>query len=313
MSIFRCRPAVKDYIWGGDRLKREWNIETSLDKAAEAWVLSCHPDGSCVIDGGEFDGRTLADVIHILGREVLGTDAADCDDLPILVKLIDARDDLSIQVHPDDDYAMEHEHQRGKTEAWYILDALPGSVLYHGFQRDVSREEFERRIREGTLLEILNRVSVKRGDVFFISPGTLHAIGGGILLAEIQQSSNVTYRIYDYDRRDAFGNRRELHVDKALDVTQRKRPETAVSGEHIAQCDFFTVDRASCKESGGMVTGVTDNSSFTGILVTDGEGVLALKSGTEAFACRKGDSFFVTAGSGEWTIGGSAEFLITRV
>ncbi len=313
MSILRCRPVVKDCIWGGDRLKKEWNIETSLDKAAEAWVLSCHPDGSCVIDGGEFDGRTLGDVIRILGKEVLGTNAAGCDDLPILVKLIDAKDDLSIQVHPDDDYALKHEHQRGKTEAWYILDALPGSVLYHGFKSDVSKEEFSRRISEGTLTEILNRESVKRGDVFFIPPGTLHAIGGGILLAEIQQSSNVTYRIYDYDRRDASGNKRELHVDKALEVTQRKRPERAASGEHIAQCAYFTVDRASCAESGGEVTCVTGPGSFTHILVTDGEGELSQKSGTEAFACRKGDSFFVTAGSGEWTIRGSAEFLTTRV
>lgn len=313
MGIYRCRPAVKDYLWGGDRLIQEWNIKTKYETAAEAWVLSCHPDGPCVIEGGEYDGRTLAEVIQELGREVLGTDATAYNDFPILIKLIDAKKDLSIQVHPSDDYALEHEHQYGKTEAWYILDAKPGASLYYGFREEISAEEFADRIRKGTLTEVLNRVGVKKGDMFFIPPGTLHAIGSGILLAEIQQNSNVTYRVYDYDRKDAAGNKRELHIDKALEVTDRKRPVPAEHGTHLVSCAYFTVDRSSCTENGGVIVGITDENSFTGILVIDGEGELALDGESEVFECSKGDSFFVTAGSGEWRVRGSAELLVTTV
>lgn len=312
MPAFRMKPALKEYLWGGRRLKEEWGVQAAADTVAEAWVLSAHPDGESIVAEGEFAGKTLRELLSALGSAACGTHASS-DIFPVLIKLIDARDRLSIQVHPDETYAMAHEGQHGKTECWVILDAAPGAFLYYGFSREVSREEFEDRIRANTLTEVLNAVEVHRGDVLTIPPGTLHAIGAGILLAEVQQSSNVTYRIYDYDRRDAQGRARDLHISQALDVTERTLPHVPDPAPHLAACPYFTVDRVAAGGSSGMVSGTVDETSFLSVLIIGGEGTLSLPDTGGTYPCRPGDSFFLPASSGSWTLTGTAEALLTRV
>ena len=216
MAILKLKPECKDYIWGGEKLRTEFGIESGLKPLAEAWVLSCHKDGPSTIVNGPDAGLTLPQYIEKHGRGVLGGNCARFEDFPILTKFIDAKDNLSIQVHPSNEYALEHEGQYGKTEMWYVLEAEPDACLYYGFQRDISKEEYKARIENNTLTEVLNAAPVKKGDVFFIPAGTLHAICKGIVVAEIQQNSNVTYRVYDYARRGAGGQLRQLHIDQAL-------------------------------------------------------------------------------------------------
>ncbi|MBP3853322.1 MAG: class I mannose-6-phosphate isomerase, partial [Erysipelotrichaceae bacterium] len=194
MGLLRLKPACKDYLWGGHRLVEEYGVDYSGDILAEAWELSCHPDGPSIIDNGAYQGKTLQEYLDAEGMEVLGENCRRFREFPILTKFIDARDNLSIQVHPNNAYALKNENQYGKTEMWYVLDAQPGAFLYYGFKEEISKEEFARRIKDNTLLDVLNAVQVKKGDVLFIESGTLHAIGKGILVAEIQQNSNVTYR-----------------------------------------------------------------------------------------------------------------------
>ena len=211
----------KDYLWGGNRLREEYGKVSDADKIAESWELSCHKDGQSVIADGEFKGLTLSELIEKQGKEVLGDNCKKFDNFPILIKLIDAKDNLSVQVHPNNDYALRVEGEYGKTEMWYIVDCEEGASLYYGFSREISKEEFVERIEQKTLLEVLNKVEVQKGDVLFIEPGTIHAIGKGNLIAEIQQNSNVTYRVYDYGRKGADGKERDLHIEKALQVTKR--------------------------------------------------------------------------------------------
>ena len=308
MAILKCLPAVKDYLWGGDRLKREWNIKSDTEIAAEAWMLSCHPAGPSTIAEGDYAGMTLPQALKALGPDALGTAASACPDFPLLIKLIDARDRLSIQVHPDDAYARSHGDRFGKTEMWVILDAAPDAFLYYGFRRPVTKEDFAAHIRANTLPEILNAVPVRPGDVFFIPPGTLHAIGAGILIAEIQQSSNLTYRVYDYDRRDAQGNPRDLHIDQALDVTICEPPKPQDFTPHLVKCPYFTVDRAHT-----VTQGTVDGGSFLSILPIDGEGEILLTETNEKTAFRRGDSLFIPAASGGYEITGDAEVLLTRL
>ncbi|MDO5147171.1 MAG: class I mannose-6-phosphate isomerase [Eubacteriales bacterium] len=313
MGILKLKPSGKDYIWGGCRLAEEYGKEKTGEVLAETWELSCHPDGPSYISNGEYAGKTLEEYIALQGKAVLGTHCERFDNFPILIKFIDAQDNLSIQVHPDNQYALEREGQYGKTEMWYIMDAGEDAFLYYGFKKEISREEFARRIEEDTLLEVLNQVPVHKGDVFFIEAGTIHAIGKNIVIAEIQQNSNVTYRVYDYGRTDKDGNRRELHIDKALDVTKRERPKKDSSQyPHIADCEYFTVDRLYLDgETAAKLTGKATEKTFVSILVLDGEGTVVC--GDESAEYKKGDSLFLPAGSGEFIIEGICDGLITTV
>ena len=168
--MLKLKPACKDYLWGGDKLRTDFGVESDLHPLAEAWVLSCHPDGPSVIVEGPVRAMTLAEYIAEQGKGILGADCEKFEDFPILTKLIDAKDNLSIQVHPSNEYALEHEHQYGKTEMWYILDCEPGAFLYYGFDHAITKEEFERRIQDNTLTEVLNAAPVHKGDVFFNPP-----------------------------------------------------------------------------------------------------------------------------------------------
>ena len=228
------------------------------------------------------------------------------DLMRILTKFIDAKNNLSIQVHPSNEYALKNEHQYGKTEMWYVLDCEPGAFLYYGFDHEISKAEFEERIKNNTLTEVLNAVPVHKGDCFFIPAGTLHAICKGIVIAEVQQNSNVTYRVYDYGRVGADGKPRALHVEKALDVTLRTPPVKHDFGSHLAQGEYFTVDAKN-----GAFEDTADEKSFVSLLVTDGEGELTC--GGETVVVKKGDSFFLPAGSGSYAVRGTCQTLVTRV
>lgn len=313
MPILKLTPAYKDYLWGGHRLVEEYNKEYAGNVLAESWELSCHPDGPSMIVNGPCAGKSLAEYIRQEGWQVLGSHCERFQEFPLLIKFIDARDNLSIQVHPDNTYALKTEGQYGKTEMWYIMDCAEDAYLYYGFAQNISREEFEERIRQDTLLEVLNKVPVQKGDVLFIEAGTIHAIGKNILIAEIQQNSNVTYRVYDYGRVGKDGKKRELHVEKALEVTSRipiRRSRTFTP--HIADCDYFTVDKLYL--DGDIIesaSGDIGRESFASILFLSGQGTISC--GNELLSFRKGDSFFLPAGSGKYEITGSCEALITSI
>lgn len=316
----KLKAALKDYLWGGAKLKTDFHKDTDWEKVAESWELSCHKDGQSVIENGARQGLTLAEYIELEGRRVLGERAAAFSYFPILIKLIDARDNLSVQVHPDNAYALEHEGEYGKTEMWYIVDCEEGASLLYGFQTPITKEEFKERIENETLLPVLNRVPVKKGDVFFIDAGTLHAIGKGIVIAEIQQNSNTTYRIYDYGRLGSDGKPRALHTDKALDVTRLAPPPQAaeerlaldfIQGcgiELLARCAYFTVYHIDLEQACAFTAG---GGTFHSLLVLEGE--LTLCHLGENMRLIKGDSVFIPAGMGEYRLDGRAELILSMV
>ena len=307
-------PAFKDYLWGGTKLKTAYNKKSDLDIVAESWELSTHKDGQSTVVGGEFDGLTLTDYIEKNGKECIGDNALKFDYFPILIKFIDALGNLSVQVHPDDEYALRVEGEYGKTEMWYILECDENAYLYYGVNREISKDEFKERIENNTLLEVLNKVPVHKGDVFFIPSGTIHAICSGIVICEIQQNSNTTYRVYDYDRRDKNGNPRELHIEKAIDVSSLtpspalKKIDASAKDVTLASCDKFTVRRLTVD---GAMNVKIDKSCFHSLIVTEGEGTLTVNG--ESYDLEKGDSFFVPAQDGEYTLSGNACVILSYV
>lgn len=320
MSILKLTAPCKDYLWGGNRLREEYGKVMNSDKIAESWELSCHKDGQSVIAAGEYQGKTLTEYIDAKGKAVLGTNCERFEYFPILIKLIDAKDNLSVQVHPENDYALRVEGEYGKTEMWYIVDCNEGAELLYGFKHEISKEEFAERIRNNTLLEVTNNVPVHKGDVFFIEAGTLHAIGKGILIAEIQQNSNTTYRIYDYGRVGADGKPRELHVDKAVEVTElvppkypttaQGAPEAVEGGTNtlLRSCEYFNVNKL---ELDGTAKLSATEKSFNSLLVLDGE--CTVTAGSESVTARKGDSLFIDAGTGAYTVSGKGEVIVTDI
>ena len=238
MELVKLKPGVKDYIWGGTYFKK-FNKGTSLDRVSECWELSVRDNDSSIIASGKDEGKRLVDVIS---KEDVGPVIDRFPYFPLLIKLIDAKENLSVQVHPSDDYALKYEQSFGKSEMWHIISADEGSGLYVGLNRDYTKEEIEKALKEGSILNCLNFFKVKPGDTFVINPGTIHAIGAGVRLIEIQQNSNLTYRLYDYNRVDKDGNPRELHIKKALDVIDYKQYRVAKTGDELlADNKYFTV------------------------------------------------------------------------
>jgi len=394
MAIGKIHPACKQYLWGGEKLIREYGISSPKTPLAEAWVLSAHPDGDSRIsfsdesrfsEGAESsegtkssegtessegtkssegtessegrffsegescsEGESFADYLKS-HPEAVGSLGKAFPFFPTLIKLIDAKKALSIQVHPDDSFALSREGQYGKTEMWIVLEREEGAFLYFGFQKDYTEEEIRRAIEEENFPSLLCKVMVEPGDVFFIPAGTVHAIGAGILLAEVQQNSNLTYRVYDYGRKDAQGNTRELHVEKALEVMDRKqlssyrqeafkKQGTKAAGkdvylERIGSCEYFTVDRLFLEDN-AFYSGKLTKESFLSLLVLEGEGVLTeetkccedmhQESSTECKQekgsstekkdrrfVKKGESYFLPAEEGQWSLKGTGKFLLT--
>ena len=409
MAIGKIHPACKQYLWGGEKLIREYGISSPKTPLAEAWVLSAHSDGDSRIsfsegelcsegkessegevcsegkessegkvcsegkessEGESFseeesssEGESFAEYLKC-HPEAVGSFGKAFPFFPTLIKLIDAKKALSIQVHPDDSFALSREGQYGKTEMWIVLEREEGAFLYFGFQKDYTEEEIRRAIEAENFPSLLCKVMVEPGDVFFIPAGTVHAIGAGILLAEVQQNSNLTYRVYDYGRKDAQGNTRELHVEKALEVMNRKQlsayrqeafkkqgkkpvvekaaGESAtgekVAGknvylEQIGSCEYFTVDRLFLEENAFYSRKLTEES-FLSLLVLEGEGVLTVEtkhakekhqdgspeykeetysSKGQKSKCfvKKGESYFLPAEEGQWSLKGTGKFLLT--
>lgn len=318
---FLLRPAGKDYIWGGRRLKDDFDKSLELTPLAETWECSTHPDGPSLVASGEYEGMTLTEVLR-QHPEYLGQRSTGSDQLPILIKLIDARDNLSVQVHPDDTYAAERENgSLGKTEMWYVLDAVPNANLIYGFHHDMKKERLRESLQNGTVEKYLQKVPVHKDDVFYIPAGTVHAIGAGVLIAEIQQSSNLTYRMYDYERIDQEGHKRPLHIDKALDVVNLKasthprqpmrilRYTRGCASEFLCRCKYFQVERLllnteQCRKMADIKSAV---NTFQVLLCISGCGVLY---GEEtAINFYKGDCIFLPADSIPLKLHGRAQML----
>ncbi len=317
------RPSGKDYLWGGSRLNDEFEKNIDMTPLAETWECSTHPDGPSYVVGGEFDGQELAEVLEA-HPEYLGTRHKGENALPILIKFIDAKKDLSVQVHPTDAYAKEHENdQLGKTEMWYVLDASKDAKLVYGLKRDRTEDQMRKAIAEGTLMKDLQWVPVKKDDLFFIEAGTIHAIGAGALVAEIQENSNLTYRLYDYDRVGKDGKKRELHVDKALQVANLKssaeprqplrvlKYRQGLAYELLTRCKYFEVYRMIVNtERRQKVHYRADEIAFRVLLCVNGCGTISFEEGNIPFY--KGDCIFVPADSEMLTIHGQAQFLDVR-
>jgi len=312
--LFKLEPVFKDYIWGGNRLKNDFNKKSDLDIVAESWELCCHKNGTNKI----YELNKSLEEFLKENPDALGENCNKFDNFPILIKLIDAKDNLSIQVHPDDSYAKKYENSFGKTELWYVVDCEPGAYLYYGFSKTISKEEFKQRIEENTLLEVLNKVPIKKGDVFFITAGTLHAICKGTLIAEIQQNSDITYRVYDYGRIGKDGKARELHVDKAIDVTKLEKPEEYnvkviedsgnIKKVLLSKCEFFEVYKMEIKDKTELYV---DELSFNSILCLEGNANIF--SGKSNIDIVKGDSVFIPASEGKCIIQGNCEVILTLV
>ena len=317
------RPSGKDYLWGGRRLNDDFEKNIDLSPLAETWECSTHPDGPSYVVGGRFDGMKLADVLKE-HPEFIGSHPDSKGELPILIKFIDASRDLSVQVHPDDDYAREFEGgQRGKTEMWYVLDATSNARLVYGLNRTLSRKAARAALDDGSIVKYLQTVPVKRDDVFFVEAGTIHAIGEGVLVAEIQENSNLTYRMYDYDRVDKEGKKRDLHIDKALDVaslTHQSEPKQpmrvlkyrpGVASELLCRCKYFEVYRMMINtERRQTVAYRADSVSFKVLLCVGGCGTVRSEGLSLNFY--KGDCIFVPADSCELNLHGQAQFLDIR-
>lgn len=321
---FTLNPVGKDYLWGGTKLKEEFNKEIEKTPLAESWECSTHPEGTNIVRDGVFAGKDLRTVLKE-HPEFLGTHPKIKNELPILIKFIDAKEKLSVQVHPDDDYAWKNEKgSLGKTELWYVVDAKPGAELIYGFHRDVDRKTVQNSLEKGTIEKYLQKIKVKKDDIFYIEPGTVHAIGSGILIVEIQQSSNLTYRLYDYERRDKNGKQRELHIDKALEVINYKggiQPRQPMrflqyapgcATEFLCQCQYFQVERMlinnyDMKREFIIETG---NNSFQVMLCLDGEAVLTDDFG-ECLKFKKGDCVFIPANSVRFILKGRGQIIRT--
>ena len=315
--IVKLDPAFKDNLWGGTKIRDVYGKKCDYDVIGESWELSAHPDGQSRIAEGYYKGMLFNDYLSIIGWKCQAQDR-----FPVLIKFIDAKQALSIQIHPDDEYALENENEYGKNEMWYVLDAEPGAYLYCGLSRASSKEEIEERIKNNTITEILNKIEVKKGDVVMVKAGTIHAIGAGIFICEIQQNSNCTYRMYDYDRRDKFGNPRELHVAKSLDVVNPVKYEKdnkcnvmLAHNEHymskrLVQCKYFEVIKYEIEDEAKIPV---DEASFLSVIVIDGEGTIMTDDNDKELKFKAGESFFINAGKRNVVVKGRSTCIITHV
>ncbi len=297
--MIKLQPVLKNYLWGGRKLHGMYGRENNGDLISESWEVSIHPDGI---------SEPLVEYLQNNPTAVDKTGSA----FPILIKYIDAAQNLSVQVHPDDEYAHRVENDNGKTEMWYIVNADEGAGIYCGFQRDTTKAEFLAKVQDGTVEELLNFIPVKKGDCFLIEAGTVHAIGAGCVICEVQQSSNVTYRVYDYNRKGADGKLRPLHVEKVVEVINFKKFENHSNSGKIEKASGATVQTLTkckyfhCRKVilNGMFS-EQNEKSFTTVNVLNGSG----KINGEDF--KSGDSFFISCGE-KFFISGNAEIILTN-
>ena len=303
----KLSPATMQTVCGGKRLMGKWNKHTDGDNIAESWELSCHEKGESVVINGEYGNCTLSQVVA-QNPDFLGEKGKAFDFFPILIKLIDSKDNLSIQVHPSDEYALANEGEYGKTEMWYIVDCDEGSGVYCGFKEPIGKDALDKALNDGTIVDYLNFIQVKKGDCLFIPAGTVHAICGGLLICEVQQNSSITYRLYDYNRVDKDGNPRQLHIDKAIAVTDTSKVVKVNENSErvndtvvrLANCKYFTVEELSVEEEYSFEV---DGSSFVSLTVIDGQG--AVMANGSCISLDLGDTVFIPAGVGKTDIYGN--------
>ncbi|MBQ8824316.1 MAG: class I mannose-6-phosphate isomerase [Ruminococcus sp.] len=308
-------PSFKDYLWGGTKLKDVYNKQCDYSVIAESWELSAHTAGQSVVSSGVYKGLLFSKYLETVGKKAWGWKCSLLKQFPLMIKFIDAKENLSVQVHPDDEYALQNENSYGKNEMWYVINSESDSGLYVGFNQDVTKEQVEESIENHTIMSLLNFYPTKAGDVFFIPAGTVHAIGAGNLVCEIQQSSNCTYRLYDYDRCDTSGNPRELHLKKALDVLSYKKyqkdntySDKSDTGRILSQCKYFK----------SVIYDVDDeqkiklnDSTFFSLICLKGNGNIEL--GEMNMNIRAGDSVFIPAVNGELIVSGSTTIILSNI
>lgn len=319
----KLTPTLKSALWGGTRLSDSWQKETPGTSVAESWELTVREKEHNLIANGPHAGKTLTDLLHTPeGALILGTVCEGMTRFPLLIKFIDAAQSLSVQIHPDDDYAARVEHDSGKNEMWYIVEAAPDAEIVYGLKAGVTADDFRCAVDEHRIAEVLNFRPVKPGECYYIPAGLVHAIGGGILIAEIQQNSDLTYRVYDYDRRDANGNLRELHCDKACDVVcamtesdiavkrYAANPSDETDDACLAHPPYFRVCRRTCTPDHPH-SGTVAQDCFLHLLCLSGESTV--ETPTARVTMSRGDSIFLPANLGAYTIRGTAEWLESRV
>lgn len=316
MEICKLKPSIVQYQWGGDKLHSEFGKE-QLERAGESWEVSFDKEYPCFVDSGEDKGKTLASVIT---KEDIGTNSAEMPFFPLLIKFIDANKALAIQVHPSDEYALANENQYGKTEMWYVLSAEDDAIVYYGLKDKITKQQLMDCMVDGTICDYLNAIPAKVGDVFFVASGTIHAIGKGITVYEVQQNSTITYRMFNYNRVDNFGHTMELNLERAADVSTLEKivhvsgscKETVVIDDGVnyykntmlGSCKYFHTEKFDIK---GGIKMEKDKNTFMALSVVEGDGKI------DELAISKGDTIFVPAGENNFTISGNVAIVMSKV
>lgn len=320
MEILKFEPIFKSVIWGGKRIAEFKGLPSQGDHIGESWELSPMPGHESVVSQGTFKGATLPSLIAGHGNDIMGERLMKKYDgkFPLLIKLIDSSDDLSVQVHPDDALAAKRHNSLGKTEMWYSIAPADGAYLYAGFSKHIDAAEFRRQVAENEIIPSLHKYFTHPADVFFLPAGRVHSIGRGNFVLEIQEASDITYRIYDYDRRDAQGNPRQLHVEESVDaidfddtVDLPADNEPGVVGElrTLADCSYFKTEVA--RVDGSMTVSLAARDSFTILVATAGE--LTVKSADGEISLRQGETALVPASTKEISIEGKGTFVSTFI
>lgn len=308
MDIIFLEPAYKNYIWGGTRLKEELHKNTPYEITAESWEISTNKNGNSIITEGEFKGKKLQELFEMQDyrKKIFGEKCIKKDRFPLLIKYIDAKNNLSVQVHPSDNYATKNEGDIGKSEMWYIMDCPKAAKLICGLKENIkTKEQLKNIIKKGTIKEYLQYIDIEKGDSIYIPAGTIHAITSGILICEIQQNSDLTYRVYDWDRVDKNGNSRELHIKQAIDVINLKNKAIKVKTkvkeyQKILDTENFKVDKLNIN---GKYLAESNEDTFYAINILDGEGRIYWNN--KEHKIKKGDSFIIPANIGKYKISGN--------
>lgn len=319
-NIFKFKPLLKQTIWGGERIAPFKRLECNMGQVGESWEISGVKGQETVVDGGPYDGLTTNELVATLRDRLLGLDnyLRYGDEFPLLIKFIDAAGDLSVQVHPDDATAMRHGRKRGKTEMWYVMDSEPSATLMVGLKRSITPDEYKALVANGTICDAISRYNVKEGDCFYIPSGRIHSIGAGCFLTEIQQTSDVTYRIYDFKRKDKDGNFRELHTAEAADAIDYQVQESyrteydRVKNEpaELVDCPYFRTALYDLDEP--MTLDYSELDSFVILIGVCGEGTLTCDDGTSA-TLSAGHTLLLPATTGIVGVSGKVKFLETYI
>lgn len=308
-------PILKDRIWGGTKLNSVLGKNLKTEQVGESWEISLVPDNISTVANGCYKGLNLEELLSKYPVEILGESVYRIfgKQFPLLFKFLDAKEDLSIQLHPNDELARKRHDSFGKTEMWYVMQANPGARIVVDFKEGVSEEDYLKHMEAKSLPSILNEIPVKEGDVFFIETGTVHAIGAGVLLAEIQQASDITYRVYDWDRLDSDGNSRELHISQALEAINYSPKNVELhyekelnKGNLVVDCPFFTVNYVPLS---GVYIPSKKHDTFYLYVCTEGACTITLLEENEGFSFKKGDTILMPASLNQYMIQGEATLL----